>query len=220
MSPHRDPETGQFLPHSTAQYDDIEMVTFASSVGVEASNLGGGTGFSGGESNNVEGVQLIDYDDIVDRNESLDLIYAEHRLTAFPNSTETADGTVAVNVECSASPSASTPVLEVFPRTDSIAPSSSDAVGRARDDDSIDIVGRIMSVVGHAPFSDGSSGVGGGGSAGEDVVEIDGGLPSEAGRFHPRDELFLNGRLVTWNIDDGGVHANLSGQHVYGVVSD
>jgi hypothetical protein len=216
---HRDPETGLFVSDDD-EFDDIEMVTFAGSVGVEASNLAGNTGFSGGANESFEAVEVIDYDDVVDRNEEVHLLSARHRATAFSNSTQTADGTVVAGIEISSSPALSEIAKEVFPRTDSTAPSGEPVVGRANKDDTIDIIGRVMQPVGHSPFSDGSSGAGGGGSAGEDIVDIEDGLPMEAGRFHPRDELFCNGRIITWNIDDAGVHVNFSGQHVYGVVED
>jgi hypothetical protein len=45
-------------------------------------------------------------------------------------------------------------------------------------------------------------------------------FPAEFGRFHPRDELFINGEFRAWNIDDAGIHAAVAGQHVYGVISD
>ena len=39
--PHRDPQTGQFLPHDEEQYDDIEVATFGANLGVQAGDLWG-----------------------------------------------------------------------------------------------------------------------------------------------------------------------------------
>lgn len=208
--PHRDPETGQFLPER--DFNDIEVASFNSRVAVAAADLNGTTG-TGGESDAFEGLELIDYDDLVDRNESLYLLRAEHRLTAYANSTETADGTVRAQVEISASPSRN------LPQGVATGAISSPVIGGNKTDDTIDLIGRPMTAVGHAPFSDGATGVGGGGSAGEDSLVIEN-IPPEMGSFHPRDELFLNGLFVAWNIDDAAVHLDVTGQHVYGVLAD
>jgi hypothetical protein len=218
--PHRDPDTGQFLPHDTAQYSDIEVASWGINVGVQASDLSGATGFSGGDIDEFEGVQALDYDQFVDRNEELVLLQAHHSLVVYANSTETADGTVAVSAEISADPSLSsaTNLVAGVSTNDSVPPDSvvtSNLEPEA--DDSIDIIGRPLYATGTGAFSDGSSGAGGGGSAGRDTVKSDM-FPAEFGRFHPRDELFVNGEFRVWNIDDAGVHAGIAGQHVYGVV--
>jgi len=216
--PHRDPETGQFLSHDQTGYDDIEVASFGANAGIEAANLGGGTGFGGGNNVQFEAAQIIDYDDIVDRNEALHLLEARHRLVVFVNSTETADGTVTGAVEISASPSLSEPTQDAG-RVEAIAELDGDVLGDTGDEDTIDLVGRSLVATAHAPYTDGASGVGGAGSAGVDRYEGDT-FPAEMGRFHPRDELFVNGRFTVWNIDDAAVHLAVSGQHVYGVISD
>lgn len=219
MTPHmpRDPETGQFQSMDEAAFDDVEVATFEAYVGVQASDLTGGTGFNGGDDAVFEGVELIDYDDLVDRNEELHLLEAQHAINVYANSTETADGTVRAAVEISASPSRTVAAL---------GPSSAiaDSTGGARSasvgtDDSIDLIGRYLQAIGQAPFSDSTTGVGGGGSAGEDRVTVEA-PPGPVARFHPRDELFLNGAFDAWNIDDAGIHVDVYGQHVYGVVED
>jgi hypothetical protein len=216
--PHRDPETGQFTGNEHSSFDDIEVVAWGGTVGIEAANLDGGTGFSGEGRNDFSGLKVIDYDDIVDRNEELVLVEAEHHMDVYANSTETADGTVSAAVEVSAD-SARSRVTELAADPATTEDLGGDIKGVSAIDDSIDIIGRVMTSVGHAPFSDGSTGVGGGGAAGSDSVELLS-APAEFGRFHPRDELYVNGSIDTWNIDDAGVHVNLSGQHVYGVRED
>lgn len=197
-------------------FDDIEVVTFDAGVGIEASNLAGNTGFQGETVSQFEGLELVDYDEIVDRNERLVLLQAHHALSVYANSTETADGTVAAAVEISASP-AVTSVGQVRLSTSSV--NGNDYVGSAGLDDTIDLIGRPLAAVGHAPFSDGSTGTGGGGSAGEDQVSVTD-LPREMAEFHPRDELFLNGEMEPWNVDDAGIHLIVKGQHIYGVEGD
>jgi len=213
----RDPQTGQFVEQSS--FDDIEVATFSANVGVEAADLTGTTGFNGGDRNSFEQVEVVDYDDIVDRNEELVLLSARHRLSSYLNSTETADGTVSVAAEISASPSLTDVTNRAANPSSGNAFGPDNVMGRRESDDSIDVLGRPMVAVAHGPYTDGASGTGGGGSAGEDLVQLDG-APAEFGRFHPRDELFVNGRIVVWNVDDAGAHASISGQHVYGVLSD
>jgi len=213
---HRDPVTGQFTGKEHS-YDDIEVVSFEAGYGIQAADLDGGTGFGAGSNEAfTDDEPLIDYDEIVDRNEELRLLSAEHVLDVFVNSTETADGTVASAVAITASPTRTGGIGQVSLSTDAVDPP---VVGDNSSDDSIDHVGRQLVAVGTGPFSDGSTGVGGGGSAGTDEVET-GPLPAEFGRFHPRDELFAVGQFSVWNIDDAGVHAQVSGQHVYGVLED
>jgi hypothetical protein len=215
--PHRDPDTGQFLPHDSVEFDDIEVATFSATVGVEASDLDGSTGFGGGTADRFEAVEVVDYDDLVDRNEELRLLSAQHRIDSYINSTQTADGTVAVAVEVSAAPSLTGVTSRLADPNTGTEFAPDNAVGTARTDDTIDIVGRPLVATAHGPFSDGSSGAGGGGSAGDDDYQSDM-FPAEFGAWHPRDELFVNGEFVVWNVSDAGVHVEIVGQHVYGVV--
>lgn len=212
---HRDPETGQFTG-GDHDYDDIEVASFAATLGVEAANLNGNTQF-GGQGEEFEAMELIDYDEIVDRNEELHLLSAQHRMAVYANSTETADGTVAAGVEISADPAFTDFTKRIIGVTTTSVAGNGNVVGESETEDTIDLVGRPLVAMGGAPFSDSATGVGGAGSAGEDQYEATV-FPAEMGRFHPRDELFLNGRITTWNIDDSGVHVNVTGQHIYGVV--
>lgn len=212
----RDPETGQFVS-SDSQYDDVEVVTFSANVGVEAANLDGTATFEG-EAYEFEGLELVDYDSVVDRNEELVLLAADHRASTFANSTATADGTVTSSVAISASPALTMATAAAANASNAVF-DSGETVGQARRDDTIDIIGRPLSSTAGAPFSDGTNGSAGSGSAGEDSVSVSM-APAEYGRFHPRDELFLNGKFRVWNVDDQGVHVAVTGQHVYGVLSD
>jgi len=214
--PHRDPETGQFLPHDEQAYDDIEVATFSATVGIPASDLDGNTTFNGGIQEPFEALQLLDYDEIVDRNEELVLLDAHHSLYASINSTETADGSMRVAVEISADPALSDATIFAAGQSSQDVPGSL-WEGVAAQDDTIDLIGRPLTGAATGPFSDGSSGAGGGGSASHDEVHLTM-APAEFGRFHPRDELFANGRAEINNVDDAGVHLGISCQHVYGVV--
>lgn len=202
-------------------FDDIEVVSFSANAGVQASNLSGTTGFQGGDEQEFEGLELVDYDEIVDRNEELRLLYVAHALSVYANSTETEDGTVAASVEISADPSLTDVGRGATDLGTGSVPGtgkdSADVVGLARSDDTIDIIGRALTAVGTGAFSDTTNGTGGGGAAGHDSYDSEV-FPMEMGRFHPRDELFLNGRFASWNIDDAGIHIGVEGQHIYGVM--
>lgn len=215
---YRDPETGQYRADN-GHFDDIEVASFQASVGVEASSLSGGTGFTGEDSGEIQGLELIDYDDIVDRDEQLHLLRASHRLSAYANSTETEDGAIRAYAEIAAQPSFVLPNASSLVTTVPDGDTENGLVGRSDSDDSIDMLGRPLVAMAGAPFSDTSTGIGGAGTQGDDKYDSDT-FPSEHGRFHPRDETFANVSLEAWNIDDAGIHVDLSGQHVYGVMSD
>lgn len=212
--------TGQFLPKGTTpeSFEDVEVVTFQGNAGVEAANLAGDVGFNG-ELAQFEGEALIDYDDVVDRNESLLLLRADHHLYVFQNSTATEDGVTEAVVGISAAPSR-TAVELANHDTSAIAGATGGAVGGARTQDTIDLIGRPLAAAAHSPFVDTVNQLGGSGAEGRDDVTIEGPIPEVVGRFHPRDELFFNGQIRTWNIADAGVHVMVEGQHIYGVLED
>lgn len=198
--------------------DDIEVVSFSATVGVPAANLSGDTTFTGGDDNQFESLELVDYDEVVDRNEELVLLEAHHGAYLSVNSTETADGSVRASVGVVAQPTLPDVVRNAATqRVDALE--GIGFQGSASSEDSIDIVGRPLVFQATGPFSDSSSGLGGGGSAGHDSIDLEH-APAEFGRFHPRDELFLAGRAEVNNIDDAGIHIGIAGQHVYGVRHD
>lgn len=208
----RDPVTGQFRSAVQENYDDIEVASWLTHLGVQAADLTGTTGF-GGQTDEWENHQVVDLDDILDRDEAADLIAAYHRVVVFQNSTATADGTVQAHVEVATS--GNRLLGPAMGNTDAVG-GAGDVVGTTTSQDTIDLIGRALTATGHAPFSDGATGVGGGGSAGEDQVALSF-PPGRLGQFHPRDEVVLNGRFAAWNIDDAAIHVMVSGQHWYGV---
>lgn len=216
--PHRDPETGQFVSGDRGhRYEGIEVATFHADFGIQAADVGGGTGYAGGDGDQFEGIEILDFGDFCSRNERLELLHAEHLLVAYTNSTQTADGTVRVAAEVSASPGRSPAIHTIG--TGDVESEQGTVVGGATTDDSIDVLGAPLIATGHSPFSDGASGVGGGGSAGEARTHLH--YPeSPICDFFPRDELFVNGNIEVWNVADAGVHGEITGQHVYGVLED
>jgi len=223
MAPHRDPETGQFLSgHAPRrEWADIEVVTFGTETGVPAARLEGGTNYGDADQAVIEGSLLIDYDEVCDRNEELHLLEAQHRLSVWQNSTATEDGSIRVYVELSTSSVLELAEVSNVDANDNLDGDSTKGqeapVGQSESDDTIDVIGRPLAATGHGGFYNAANGAGGSGSAGEDSYESDY-FPGEYGRFHPRDELNLNFYADISNIDDAGIHIDVVGQHVYGVV--
>jgi hypothetical protein len=162
-------------------------------------------------------MELLDYDEFVDRNEELRLLEASHRMTVYANSTETEDGTVRAYTEIAAQPSFVMQNALGLTTDSPDGDAAGDVVGRSVSQDSIDLLGRPLVGMAGAPFSDTGTGVGGAGTEGDDSWQSST-FPAEFGRFHPRDEMFLNASFEVWNIDDAGIHLDVTGQHIYGVV--
>lgn len=219
--PHRDPDTGQFLAHDDA-YDDVEVVTWYQSVVVTAGDLDANASLNYPEPADptFSGVELVDYDEVVDRNETLHLLRAQHRLSVYANSTATEDGSIRGAVEISTSPALQSvfdlDATERMPISDRTDVRRFNGVST---EDSIDLIGRPLEGQATAPFSDDSTGTSGGGSSGEDSYSLDG-FTDPVARMHPRDELFLNGVLEASNITDQAIHMDVVGQHVYGVLDE
>lgn len=215
--PARDPQTGQYVSGSSGSsgYDDIEVVSFSANIGIPAADLDGTAGFAG-EAATFEGLQVLDYDTVVDRNEDLTLLTANHKMSVFSNSTQSEDGAVVAAVEVSADPSLTAVTNFAANASQSDIPDSDIVDGQATQDDTIDLLGRPLVAMAGGNFSDTATGVGGAAGEGRDEVYVSM-PPAEFGRFHPRDELFLNGKFRVWNVDDAGVHVSITAQHVYGV---
>jgi len=219
--PHRDPRTGQFLSHDETEFEDVEVASFGFEGGVVAAALEGGTGYGGADEGGFRGGQLIDYDEIVDRGQELHLLEAQHRMSVWQNSTATEDGSFRVYAEISTAGTYEMPELrdvDVNDLTDDAAVDRDDEMnGQLATSDGIDLVGRPLVATAIGQFYNAGTGAGGGSSAGEDSYVSDY-FPGEMGRFHGRDELNLNLGWDASNIDDAGVHVDISGQHVYGVL--
>lgn len=201
-------------------FDDIEVVNFLAEIRIDASDVTDDNTISGDTEDFEDGDPVVDYDEVVDRNEELRLLEAQHRMVAFVNGGEDATpstqyGVVAVAAEVSASPARSD-----IARTGTQPGGttfSGNAIGRFFTDDTIDIIGRPLAAKTGQDFSDTTNGAGGA-AGGADDAYVTTMFPGEYGRFHPRDELFVNGQIRMWNMDVAGVGVDVRGQHVYGVL--
>lgn len=216
---HRDPETGQFLEGpDVGDFDFITQINGYTPFVVPASDVSGGTGVTFGSEGSFEGHQLYDLDD--ELNLSIDevavLLWAEHRVTAYIKSTQTADGTVRMNLEVSTSPERQ--VAEDVAGNEDIDDTTGGyavETGNQFYTDDHDILGRVLTAVGFGPITDGTNGVGGAGTAGWDNWE---GAPMVSTVYDARDEWFVNGVLSHSNVSDASLGADLMVRHVYGVM--
>lgn len=214
--PRRDPSTGKFV--SGQSIDDVEYVSFYQVLSLGANDLGGATDEFYAEEVNFEGVELYDMDKVIDRHEVGELIHAQHRLAIQPTGTQTADSAAYASVEISSSPARKLPVrlgptaLNDIPDTDGIT----GLAGHTETDESLDLLGRVLSAMSQGPFTDGTTGTGGGGAAGHDEVDFD---PIDWS-MDRRDEVYINGTIGAQNVADGPIGAIVTGQHVYSVAED
>lgn len=222
MAPHRDPETGKFTSSQT--FEDIEVVTGAEIVGIDSLATDGDFGDDFPESATFEGLQLIDYDEIVDRNEALHLLEAHHHLDVYLREDTSPSGTymMRAHAEVSASPARQV-AIDAANAGDVEADTTGLEVSEfgSTFDDSIDLIGRALSAAAtggpiQGTFDADSGGGQSSGTPGSDTVDLDS-LPAPIAEFHPRDELFLNGVLESSNADVA-MYMELNYQHLYGVV--
>lgn len=208
---------------AAAQFTDIEVVTFEATYRIDANDITD-TNTLAGDRHTVEGIPVIDYDNVVDRNEALHLLQAHHRLVCWVNGGENATpstqyGVAATAAEVSASPSQSavSTINTTTTATDGEQVRQSPfSVGVQ--DDSIDLIGPPLSTKVGQDFSE-TTGAGGANAEGDDDWASNM-FPAEFGRFHPRDELFVSADMRFWNMDVAGFYAEVLGQHVYGVIED
>lgn len=214
MSVTRDPVTGQFK--SVDSEAEIEYATGRVMFSADAADNDGLTDRFYGEEGTFEGHLLYDADELVDRHEVAELIAASHRLTIQPTGTQTADSAAAMVLEVSASPASavageSTGTFSAFDDT------SGEVLDQQSEfDDTADLVGRPLNVMGQGPFTDGTNGTGGGGSAGEDAVEV---RPMRY-LVDSRDEFYINGWWGIQNLADGPLTGAFTYQHVLAVRED
>lgn len=220
MSPHRDPQTGQFVSSKELdQFDSIEQVHATSAYRVAAAAVGGQTGADFGQETEFEGVPLYSLEDqVIDRGEVAALLWAHHRIVAYITSTQTADGTIRGAIEISSSPERQT-VFELGPGMDDIGDQTGDFTVQSEElvDDTADVIGPALEAVGFGPITDGTNGVGGSGNAGTQDWE---GAPMVSPIFDDRDDMFVNGAIEHSNVADAALHVDAQVWHVYGRIED
>lgn len=191
-----------------------------------AADLDGSTGPGFGQAAIFEDVVALDLDDVLDRHRLADVLAYNHRLTCIAPSTQTADGTCRFSGTFATGPShrftsAGGQFQEEFsggtPFTGGAFTSNTD--GGILTEDSLDPIGRPLDAIAGSPFSDGATGVGGAGSAGEDN---DRGEMPHAGMFtvDRRDEIFVAGVAEASNIDDASLYSSWTFQWLLGVYDD
>lgn len=205
------------------QFERVDEIHDTQVLSVPASAVGGQTDQEFGQSGQFEALEMYELDDVaLDRDEIAVLLWAEHDLIAGILSTATADGTLHVGLEVSASPalSAITRPLggaSLTPGVGSHETSGDFDVEIANNaaENNADIVGRTLHALAYGPITDGATGVGGAGTAGTDEWV---GSPAAEPVWDVRDSMFLNGFVEHSNDDDAALFAELRYRHVYGVM--
>lgn len=218
----RDPETGQFVSSGAAGYDDVEVITISPTIGIGSSEVTGDTDASFADEGEFEGFELIDMDEVLDRSESADLLAAAHAITVYGQPIDASPGAVRAAIEVSSSPAlqAATAIGGSGAELDSdglLVQQRQDSLDDVKTD-SLDIIGRVLSAVAYPPHQDTGSSTGGGGSAGTDDFKTEG-FPDRMARFHPRDEVYLNG-VIEANGVSVNTYLDVEVQHIYGVRED
>lgn len=204
----RDPDTGQFRKASEVQYDDYEVVAFTIEVHADG-HIGDSLSLEYGNRGEFEGLEVLDFDSILDRHRLATLIHVDLRgVLQF-----TQDGIVPAyalaSVELSGSPSIRASGAVAVPDADrtaieDVTGNFSDVTALVELDDTLDLPLRPLLMAANNGFEDtdatNGTGIGGAGAAGVDQAY--GPLPG-TWQFDRRDELYLNGVLAHQNSQAG-----------------
>lgn len=223
--PHRDPETGRFLAgDSGPDVDRFEEMYSQDHYNVAAADLDGGTAQDFGEDQRISGKEVYSLEQPLDRDELAVLMWAEHHITAYFASTASADSTIRAAVEISAAPERE--VVDELGTAGNVSLDSDisgggqftlevdEGLGGVQ---SADLIGRPMQCTGFGPITDGTNGVGGAGTEGQDWWE---GQPAADPTFDARDDVFTNMVVQISNASDLSAHIEVSVRHVFGVMED
>lgn len=218
--PHRDPETGQFVSGGGSLADilhrsDIEVATFEASLTIPSTQ----TGVTADDF--IEGQEVYQLDEILDRGERGVMLAASHvfnvGLVDLDNTAPTEVGRVYALAEVSTAgviQVGTDPTTQGQPSTEIAGRDGNfDAASNPRFDDSLDLIGRPLTVEMWQGFRDAVDQAGGGANNQQDRWD---GVPADP-VFHPRDEVEYNTRVGLDNVHDPGVIMRVNGQHVYRV---
>lgn len=220
--PHRDPDTGRFVPDDAReQFDEIIQLHGRGMYSVPAADIDGSTGQNLGQSGTMEGDSLIDYQEHLDRTEFGVVLWQHQRLIVYIGSTQTADGTVFGSFELSLDPDRQ--VAGGYATFSDLADAETSgdytietvATNVDNGDDTPDVLGPEMAAVGFGPFSDGATGVGGAGTPG--WFDWEGPIVHEPS-VDDRDEIFVSGVLAHANVSDAALHADVRVYQLVGIV--
>lgn len=204
----------QSVDSAVNQFDELEYIRYSAVVTVEASESTGSTDGFYPEGGFFEGLQLVDFDEVLDRAQVGHVIRHMAQLDCMPTPTQTADGAARAMVQHSFSPANQGTInFSSGAQTDDIGTGAVAIVANAVDNDTADVLGRNLVSIGTGPFSDSATGVGGGGGSDMDSVDY---VPMDV-TVDARDELFLNGVVEISNISDTSVGVATTGYIVLGV---
>lgn len=189
-------------------YADIEIQQWYLAHSVAAGSLGGGTDELGGQNDVWTGV-LGGREPLrgnISRGQVAELVGIEMRAVPFINSTETADGTLQSAVSLSREPTFQLHDGDQINTTNgTLNGINAQTIGSGGNPEK-DVLAHCHAVA-FGPFSDGGTGVGGGGSSQAahyelDYIETYGSGPL----FDREDEFYHHVSMRQWNIADAAIH--------------
>lgn len=193
----------------------MEPVHFDQDFSVAADELDGSTTQNFGQNVSYEEVELLELADVIERDEIAYLLGVSAKHVAYIKSTATADSTVRSAQAILTSPNSGIydgtsgyEAVDAQNGTMELDQSTTQANGPAWNSDSV--IGRPMLSIGFNPFSDGATGVGGGGSISADWID----MHWSAGNgplFDHRDTVWLGGIVENQNCDDASLHVETRG---------
>lgn len=217
----RDPDTGQFVSGSgTVRWDeDVELVHLSTDLKIDAADLSGGTGATGGQNFKLEpdNLTLMQGSEFLDRGEVARLMAIEAEAVAYTNSTSTEDGTVRADVAAT-SGFDNGPIYGLDAGfTEGVNDSGViDVIDDSQTD--FDLLHRPLEAIGTSAFSDTSTGVGGAGSPGRSTSSWSYG--PHGPEFDHRDAINLAASIEQWNVDDAALHVGYQATAAMHVVEE
>lgn len=190
-----------------ANYRDVDRQDRYFHYSVDAGSLSGATGQAGGDYDVLEDAESVGVMGNLRPTEEAQLLYFQCEVVAYINSTETADGTFEGRAYCSLK--GNNPMIEnnsgsVF-RTN-INGTDWDRIDAGGSLDNRILTTHVMASTG--PFSDGASGVGGGGSGMRSKDEVNFVEMFGSGPIidNSSDDIYLHLEGRAYNIADAAVH--------------
>lgn len=202
MAPHRDPDTGQFLPSSGFSTEDVETLPFSASFHFDG-HTQNQDATEWARVSSWEGVEIVDMDTLLDRHRVAELVHIDAGLVVYGYHYGNDASSFMASVEISASPAvqgahiAPNSDLEGVVDQEQIVGDLDDIEAHVEATDTVDLPVRPLAAASSSPLKDGTNGPGGGGAQGEDSAV---GPTPGPWEFDRRDELYVNGQVA----QDGG----------------
>lgn len=195
--------------------DDLEYINFNVDLKADPADSDGTQDQTYGQTGDYEGLELLDFDDLLDRHEVAHLVYMDAHLAVHILQQAQTGNTMARGIhEFNARPSIT--AAHEAESYSNVATSSGDLTPESSTltDDSADLPVRPLEAVATQAYRDDGNNQVATGAQGWDAVR--GPIPG-TWDFDRRDELYLNGVLEMDNWQAGSFHNSIAGQLVFAI---